>query len=308
MSGSDEPAGHHGPGESRTLAALFLAAMRKHDRAAALLHHDGAKWRETPDWRLERQVIRLALFLRDRAGVGPGDRVAIVSRLRPESVVAELAAVAQGAAAVAIDPDLSPGDLRSAIEAVAPAATFVSDAPARECAPPSARATLCFEGKAPDAWAWTEALDLGGTLDTPERAQSFRALARGVAADACALGHLVGSDGSLRSQFLTQAEAAARLTALRTASPARKGAVAYVAGPPTLAARLAILSFVGDGSTACALGTPGHEAAEIAELQPGWVVGPSGSLESRRPAAPPARRAGPRGLLNYVLAPFRSDR
>src|SRR2546430_11693539 len=89
-----------------TVALLFLASMRKHDRAAALLHQDGTKWRETPDWRLERQVIRLALFLRQRASLGPGDPVAIVSRLRPESGAAVLAAIAPGAAAVAIDPEL----------------------------------------------------------------------------------------------------------------------------------------------------------------------------------------------------------
>src|SRR5207237_2337115 len=83
----------------------FLAAMRRHDRAAVLLHHDGVAWRETPDWRLERQVIRLALFFRDRALLAPGDRVAIVSGLRPEALAAELAAIALGAAAVRLDPD-----------------------------------------------------------------------------------------------------------------------------------------------------------------------------------------------------------
>src|SRR5713101_7984130 len=208
MTGSTERAGDRGEEGAATWARLFLAAMRKHDRAAVLLHHGQEKWQETPDWRLERQVIRLALFLRDRGGILPGDRVAIVSRLRPEAVAAELAALAQGAAALAIDPDLSPAELR---------------------------AVFCFDGSADGAWAWSEALDLGGTLDTPERAQLFRALAREVKADAPALGHLVGWDGSLRAQFLTQAETAARLVALRAGSPARKGAVGYVAGPPTAA-------------------------------------------------------------------------
>src|SRR5467141_870901 len=116
MFDSQERAGHDGSERSETLARMFLAAMRRHDRAAVLLHPDGAKWRETPDWRFERQVIRLALFLRDRARLVPGDRVAVVSGFRPESLVAELAAVAQGAAAVAIDPDLPAATLRRAIE------------------------------------------------------------------------------------------------------------------------------------------------------------------------------------------------
>jgi acyl-CoA synthetase (AMP-forming)/AMP-acid ligase II len=285
-----------------TLAGLFLAAMRRHDRAAVLLQHDGVKWRETPDWRLERQVIRLALFLRDRARLGPGDRVAIVSRLRPEAVAAELAAIAQGAAAVTMDPDLPPDVVRGAIEEAAPAVAFVPDAAARDRAA-GARAVLCFDGKAEGAWAFCEALDLGGTLDTPERAQSFRAQAREVAPDSCALGYLAGSDGALRCHFLSHAEAVARIHALRAESPARKGAVALLAAPPTLAARLALLSFVFDGSTTCAVGTPGRE---VAGLRPDWVVGPAGVPGSARPAGPAPRRAGARGLFDRVLAPFRS--
>jgi acyl-CoA synthetase (AMP-forming)/AMP-acid ligase II len=302
MVGSQERAGHDGLEPSGTLARMFLAAMRRHHRAAVLMHHDGVKWRETPDWRFERQVIRLALFLRDRARLAPGDRVAIVSGLRPESVVAELAAVAQGAAAVAIDPDLPPAAVRRAVEEIAPAVAFVADAPAGEGSF-GARAVLCFQGKAEGAWAWSEALDLGGTLDTPERAQSFRAQAREVAADSRALGYLAGSDGLSRCDFLTQAEAVERMQALRTGSPAREGAIAYLSAGPTLAARLALLSFVVDGSTTCAVGAPGRE---VAGLQPDWVVGPAGAPESRRPAAPAPRRAGTR-LFERILAPFRSD-
>ncbi len=303
MIGSEERVGDDGLEPPGTLARLFLAAMRRHDRAAVLLHHDGVKWRETPDWRFERQVIRLALFLRDRARLAPGDRVAIVSGLRPESPVAELAAIAQGAAAVAIDPDLPPEAVRRAFEETAPAVAFVANAPAPEWTS-GARAVVCLQGKAEGAWAWSEALDLGGTLDTPERAQSFRAQAREVAPDSRALGYLAGSDGPFRCQFLTHAEAVARMRALRTGSPARKGAVAHLAAPPTLAARLALLSFVVDGSTTCAVGTPGRE---VAGLQPDWVVGPAGAPTSGRPPAPAPPRAGAR-LFDRILAPFRSDR
>jgi non-ribosomal peptide synthetase component F len=304
MSGTEERVGQGDWEGQDTLAKLFLAAMRKHDRAAVLLHHDGVKWRETPDWRLERQVIRLALLLRERARLAPGDRVAIVSALRPESVVAELAAIAQGAAAVAIDPDLPPADLRAAIDEVAPAVVFVAQAAAAEWASGSSvRAVVRFGGRADGAWAWSEALDLGGTLDTPERAQSFRAQAREVLADSRALGHLTTSDGLLRCEFLTHAEAVERIRALRAGLPARKRAVALVTAPPTLPARLAMLSFVVDGSTSCALGT---EGPEVEGIRPDWVVGPAGVPESARPAAPapqPPKRAG---LLARVFSPFRS--
>jgi hypothetical protein len=296
-------AGHEEPEPPATLARSFLAAMRKHDRAAVLLRHDGAAWRETPDWRLERQVIRLALFLRDRARLAPGDRVAIVSGLRPEAIAAELTAIAQGAAAVTIDPDLPPETVRRAIEEAAPEVAFVRDAPARDLAS-GARAVLCFDAKREGGWAWSDALELGGTLDTPERAQSFRAQAREVTPESPALGYLAGWDGALRCEFLNHAEAITRMRALRAESPARKGAIALLAAPPTLAVRLALLSFVFDGSTTCAVGMPGQVGAG---LRPDWVVGPAGVPGSARPAGPAPRRAGARGLFDRVLAPFRSD-
>jgi acyl-CoA synthetase (AMP-forming)/AMP-acid ligase II len=303
MIDSGERSGHEGLEQPGTLARLFLGTMRRHDRGAVLLHYDGERWRETPDWRLERQVIRLALLLRERARLAPGDRVAIVSRLRPESVVAELVAVAQGALAVAIDPDLPAGDLRAAIEQAAPAIALVSDAAQGELVS-GARAVICFEGNAEGAWAWSEALELGGTLDTPERAQSFRAQAREVAADAPALGEVSGSNGLLRLQSFTHAEVVARMRTLRTESPARKGSIAAVAGSPTLAARLALLSFLLDGSTTCAVGMPGSAGAG---LRPDWVVGPDGVPGPAQPVRPAPRRAGARALLDRLLAPFRSD-
>src|SRR3989442_14599045 len=85
MTGSTERAGDRGEEGAATWARLFLAAMRKHDRAAVLLHHGQEKWQETPDWRLERQVIRLGLFLRDRRRSLPGDRMAIRFPLRPQA-------------------------------------------------------------------------------------------------------------------------------------------------------------------------------------------------------------------------------
>src|SRR5207237_1901487 len=119
-----------------------------------------------------------------------------------------------------------------------------------------------------------------------------------------ALGHLAGPDGALRSDFLSHAEAIARMRALRAESPAAKGAVALLAAPPTLAARLALLSFVFDGSTTCAVGMPGRE---VAGLRPDWVVGPAGVPEPARPAGPAPHRAGARGLFARFLAPLRRD-
>src|SRR5438105_13087812 len=110
---ADEEAAAAGDGDAgahpaSTLPRLFLRAMRTHHRSAALLYRDGERWREVPDWRFERQVIRLALFLRDRAALAPGDHLVIVSSLRPGLAVAELAAVAPDAPSAALEPRRPP--------------------------------------------------------------------------------------------------------------------------------------------------------------------------------------------------------
>jgi hypothetical protein len=250
-----------------TLASLFLGAMRKHDRKAALLQRDGTRWRETPDWRLERQVIRLALFLRERAGLAPGGRVVIVSRIRPELVVAELAALAQGVASIVIDPDEALPH-----PALAANAVFIADPALRRKIPGEPPALLCFDGPVEGGTPFSAALDLGGTLDTPERAQSFRSAARAVAPEAPALGWLAASDGAARFDFITHREAIAGIRSEWSGAPPQKGDVAYLAGPATLTARLGLLAGVGDGRTACALGQPELEAADIAELHPQRIL------------------------------------
>jgi hypothetical protein len=271
-----------------TLASLFLRAMRKHDRPAVLLHKEDSRWRETPDWRFERHVIRLALFLRDRAALVPAERAAIVSSLRPELAVAELAALSQGAASVVIDATLPADELAFALTAVSPAAVVLEKASMGERIGSGHRVVIALDGKPRDGWAWTEALDLGGTLDTPERAQSFRARAREVTVGAAALGYVVARDGAVQCQFIDQGEAVRRIDAVWADVPAVKGDVTYVAGPASVGARIAVLSSVSDGFTRCAIGTPGNEVAEVSELRPKRIVAPERLLESVRRAAPPA--------------------
>ena len=98
-------------------------------------------------------------------------------------------------------------------------------------------------------------MDLGAILDTPERAQAFRAYSRQVAAASPALWH-AGKHGIVR---LTHQAAMATTAPLLRARPAQAGDVAYVDGPRvTLRRRLALAAFVGDGYTTTALGREGR--------------------------------------------------
>ena len=276
--------------------------MRKHDRAAVLLHQENSRWRETPDWRFERHVIRLALFFRDRAVLLPGERVAIVSSPRPELAVTELAAISQGAACVVIDSALPAEQLSLAMAAVNPAAIVLDKAASAERIGSGQRLLVALDAKPRDGWVWTEALDLGGTLDTPERAQSFRARAREVPASAAALGSIIARDGAVQCQFVDHVEAVRRVETLWADRPAAKGDVIYVAGTATLGARIALLAGVADGLTRCAIGTPGSEHSEIAELQPKRVVVSEEVQREVRQAPPPAnqQQAAPWRILDWL--------
>lgn len=273
-----------------TLSKLYLQAMREHDRKAALLHFAADRWHETPDWRLDRHVIRVGLYLRERAAIQAGDRVAILSRLRPEWPLADFAIVVQGAVSVAIDPALPESALAEALAEAAPRAAFVSGPDVlerldrvRDLAP-ALEHVIAFDGPVPAGRAalLSEVLDLGGTLDTPERAGSFRALAREVAGESLALRHVQrGTDGALAWKSLTQAEVIARLKRLWLQHAARNGDVTYVAGPEvTLRARVTLHAFVGDGYSTTAFATAGREVEEILALGPHAIVAPPHLLES----------------------------
>jgi hypothetical protein len=112
-------------------------------------------------------------------------------------------------------------------------------------------------------------LDLASTLDTAERAQAFRLVSRGVSANAPALWH-AAADGVVR---LTHREAMERIARRLRARPAHPGDVAYLEAPRvTLAARLALAVFVGDGLTTTALGREGRTSEDVAGLHPHKVL------------------------------------
>ncbi len=289
----------------RTVGRVHLGAMREHDRKAVLLHWEGGRWQDTPDWRLDRQVIRLGLYLQLRVGLEQGERVVILSPLRREWLLADLSAAVQGAVAVAVDPDLPAPALAAALAQIAPRAAFVAGPDELERLEsvregiPGLEEVIAFEGPlAPERAALLcEVLDLGGTLDTAERAGAFRARAREVSPDACALGFVErGADGTTACRYLNHREVTARLALLGGRATSRKGDVAYLTGSAvTPRLRLALLAFAGDGSTTTAIGTPGRATVEIAALRPHKIVAPPDVLL----AAAPRRHgeAGARGWL-----------
>jgi len=271
-----------------TLNQLYLRAMREHARTGALLRWQGTGWEPVPDWRLDRQVIRLALYLREQLGLGSGDRVAVISELRPEWLVADLAAIGLGAESVGLDHRLPAEPLGRLLRELRPRITFASASVLPKLGVGNGRATtgdelILFDDRstASGALHWDKVMDLGGTLDTPERAQSFRALARGAEVGAPAAGHYhPGDRGEPEMVRLTQGEVIERLREERAYPPARAGDIAYLAGPAvTLATRLALFSFLGDGYTSTAIDGEGRPASDVRALHPHKIIAPPAVLQ-----------------------------
>jgi hypothetical protein len=256
-----------------TLSALYDMGMRHHLRSAAMLWPRDSGFESIVDWRLDRLVIRVALYARERLGLNPGGSLAVVGGMGWLWPVVDFAAMGFGAASLGIGPDVADDALGEALAGSAPSAAFATDAAAAARLLALRRAggftgtvvtpdgvTADGEGVLPIA----RMLDLAATLDTAERAQAFRLVSRGVAADAPALRHVAveGSTG------LTHREAMERVAARLRAQPAQPGDVAYLEARASLDARLALAAFVGDGLTTTALGSAGRTSADVVALRP----------------------------------------
>ena len=295
-----------------TVSGLYDLGMRHHVRPSVLSRARGDGFEAMPDWQLDRLVIRVALYGRENLGLEPGRRAAVFGRLSWVWPVVDFAATGFGAASVGIEHDVSDDALEAVLREAEPRVTFATDAE-------SARRLLALrsEGRLPGALVLPEGLDgagegtlplarlfdLGGTLDTPERSQGFRAVCRNVSPDKEALWH-ADAVGVVR---LSHAEAMARIGERLRAEPAQPGDLAYLEAPKAaLGARLALHAFVGDGLTSTTIGREGRASEEIMQLRPhkmrvgaGWLETACDGRGPRWPASLDRRQA--RRRLHDVL-------
>jgi acyl-CoA synthetase (AMP-forming)/AMP-acid ligase II len=261
---------------------LHLAAELTHDRPAVLLASTKGGWGEMPDWRFQRQIVRIGLCLRDRAGLEVGDRVALVTRLRPESILMAWAALLQGAAVAVLDPRLPPAALRARLSALEPRAILTDEAMVHAEIPDAAASvTIALDRDREDeALAWSEALDLGGSLDTGERARDFRAAAREISEEAPALGRWrEAGPCSAGWHYLEQRELATTVERLWAGARIARGDVALVSAAPSAAGLVAALAFTSDGVTQLAFEPP-EDPGAAASLRPHKIVAEPDSVHA----------------------------
>ncbi|HEX6746294.1 MAG TPA: long-chain fatty acid--CoA ligase [Longimicrobium sp.] len=115
------------PVERDTLLKLFLGAVDRYGRPDAMQHKAGGAWRTISHHELEARVARLAAGLAD-AGVGAGDRVAILSENRPEWMMADFAVLGIGGVDVPLYPTLPANQAAYILKDCGAKAVFVSTA------------------------------------------------------------------------------------------------------------------------------------------------------------------------------------
>ncbi len=93
-----------------TLPRLFLDSCRAHPKPVRMTVKKLGTWTKISTDEIETTVRRLSLGFQ-ALGVGPGDRIAILSENRPEWVMADLAALAAGAVTVPIYTSLLPDQI-----------------------------------------------------------------------------------------------------------------------------------------------------------------------------------------------------
>jgi long-chain acyl-CoA synthetase len=115
--------------DPRTLNELFFAAMDAlADNASVLRRKNAGRWEAISGSALMSRVQDVSLGLRD-LGVGPGDRVAILSENRPEWAIADFACLTLRAADVPIYPTLTAKQIAYILRDSGATAVFVSSKP-----------------------------------------------------------------------------------------------------------------------------------------------------------------------------------
>ncbi len=93
--------------KGQTLCTILERNARVHGELPALAWKQGSAWQQL-DWRQYRERVAEAAMGLEALGVGRGDFVAIMSRNRPEHLIADLAAAHLGATPVSLYNTLAP--------------------------------------------------------------------------------------------------------------------------------------------------------------------------------------------------------
>lgn len=207
------------PVERDTIPKIFFGGIDRHGGPRALLvRAPGGAWTALPHAEVEARVTAVAAAL-DAAGIGPGDRIAILSENRPEWVITDYAAVGLGAIDVPIYPTLPANQIEYILRDSGARAVFVST-PAQAAKIqeiradlPELRLVVSFD-PAPDTLPFARFLADGDLAVRAGRFTGFRARALAVERDEVAtLIYTSGTTGNPKGVMLTHYNLASNVAA-----------------------------------------------------------------------------------------------
>ncbi|HEY3822271.1 MAG TPA: hypothetical protein VGL81_34135 [Polyangiaceae bacterium] len=244
-----------GDRSARTIGDLFLEVERVHDRNAVVRQLVDGRWEGTPDWRFHRRALRVALYFDERLRLEPGRGVALAAKLGPDLAVIAWAALSRGSPVVLLP--VHPGDdlLVDPPPELPGAVVVVGDDGVAPALPEPHGPVV---GLGPSVREGTTSLatllDLGGTLDTGERANAFRSRARAIDPGATALVH--PAEGRAGWERLRQGDILTRVRHTWSARPPRTGDdVELTMGPVSPRDFIALIASIAGGHS-CAVFSP----------------------------------------------------
>ena len=210
-----------------TLNRLFFDAIEKHDKPDALQYKKDGAYVPISSRELADRVRRAALGMLD-LGIGPGDRVAILSETRPEWAIVDFACLTAGLTDVPVYPTLPAEQVPYIVNDAGAVAIFTST-PEQAAKVAQVRGQLSSirhvigfgtTRNPGEDFTLGEIQDRGAKLDTPERAAEYRRAALAVAPDALAtLIYTSGTTGEPKGVMLSHDNIYSNVLAAAAAVP-----------------------------------------------------------------------------------------
>jgi long-chain acyl-CoA synthetase len=243
--------------EEANIAALLRRTARAWPQACALAHGDGLRHDYAT---LARRVTRLAASLR-RAGLEPGDRVALVSRNHPQYVEALFACWWAGLVAVPVNAKLHPKELDFVLADSGARFAFVDDA-----------WLAALRASAPGAEALGDAVAFGSAAHARLANGDAEAPLHEVSPDAAAwLFYTSGTTGRPKGVVITHGNLLAMTLAfLADVLPVAPGDAILHPAPLSHGSGLYVVPHVARAAVNVVPESGGFDPAEVAALTRSW--------------------------------------
>jgi uncharacterized radical SAM superfamily Fe-S cluster-containing enzyme len=202
---------------------------RQQERNALFAHWDVCRkrWVETPDWKADRNSIRVGLALSQRYGVGFGDGVALWMPLGVEWAVVERGVWLAGGLTVPMSVEQDLDHVVEILENAQPKVLFATDSESiRKLRilggiPQCVQTIVSWNVDTDEMGSFDDFLAEGGVLDTAERAAALRSGAQSITGDTPASIEYRRSSGELVGETVSHRTMAHEVESVLAETPPR---------------------------------------------------------------------------------------